>query len=146
MQIVKTFNHPIHYVNWMRAAQKEALRAMRVKPAPQQLIPELSRDNSYYFVFETHACEPDNAVFWALCAFDSDGVIIFNRKGQFDVSLWRFRRQGVKRTAAIIEGVIRTTFRRMCVPLIQDDPYMIVEQGLYKCNISWASYARICGR
>lgn len=145
MQLTKTFRHPIHYVNWLRAAQKAALRELRVKPTPSQVIPELSRDNSYYFVFETHCCEVDNAVFWGICAFDADGVILFTRKGQFDVSLWRFRRQGVKRTTAVVEGVIRTTFRRMCVPLMQDDPFIFLGDGFYQCNISWGAYTRICG-
>ena len=140
MQLVKKFNHPSHYVNWMRKAQKDVLRTMVVRKGLSTSIPYLEQSNTYYFIFERLADNAQNVMKYAVCCFDSDGVIIFSYHSIFPVSLWRFRRQGLARAAVMVEGVIRSAFKRNGIPLESESPFSPYGDGLYVCNISWSLY------
>lgn len=140
MQVVKNYNHPLHMVNSYRAIVKRALREFIPCVSTKPDIPSLSQSSSYYFIFESSPKEATNQLCYGITCFDSDGVIVFSHMGVYPVSLWRFRRQGLKRSASMLEGVIKSVFKRKHVPLVSDEPFRILPDNLYQCNISWPCY------
>lgn len=132
--------HPLHRVNVARAMFKAMLRNYR-PPVPKVYRPPVL-DNSlkYYFIFETQPREDLDKMLYALCVFDSYGVIAFSRHGEMPVSLWRYRRQGLARTATMLQGVIVTSCKREGIPLRKPDPFFKVGDGLYELDINWGSY------
>ena len=140
MLVQKTFRHPLHLVNYYRAIMKQALKQYNPAASVKTSIPVLDQSLEYYFLYETAVKEAENLLMYGITCFDADGVIIFSHKGTYPVSLWRIRRQGIARTAKMFEGVIKTAFRNKCVPLMSNEPFRQVDQGLYVCNISWSVY------
>lgn len=140
MQYVKTYQHPLHYVNSVRCIVRSALRELRPKPVVKPVVPVLSKTSAYYFVFETQPREADDAMLWGLMAFDGDGSILFSCNGKFPVSLWRFRRQGIARTATMMQGIITAQFQRRNIPLHRDEPFVRDGDGVYRCAINWVKY------
>ena len=140
MPIVKVFNHSLHVVNYCRAMLKSELRNFQPLQVKEQPVPVLEETNSYYFIFEVLPRFDLNQVLWALCSFDADGVILFQKSGIMPVSCHRYIRQGLSRTAAMIEGVIKGVFRRQYIPLKHENPFVQESEGLYRCNISWCVY------
>ena len=143
MSIVKKFKHPLHLVNYYRAIMKQALREYNPAPITLKIAPILDQSLEYYFLYETAQKEADNLLVYGVTCFDAEGVVLFNHKGTYPVSLWRIRRQGLARTATMFEGVIKSVFRNKCVPLMSNEPFRQVEQGLYLCNISWSVYNQL---
>lgn len=139
----KTFKHPVHAINAMRAVMKRVLRDLRPSPPPVINYPSLVHDKDYFFLFETRPRSEDDKMLFSICCFAEDGEIIFNRLGEMPVGLWRFRRQGEMRTSTMISGVIRQSFMREYMPLIPDDPFKQVSEGLFRCNINWSKYHHI---
>lgn len=140
MQVIKSFKHPAHALNYCRAMLKQELKSYRPLVQVQHSLPRLERSNSYYFIFESFPNYQLNIMVWGICCFDADGVVMFQRKGQFPVSLYRYIRQGMARTSAMIEGVIKSAFQREFIPLSKEAPFVKMEDGLYHCNISWIVY------
>lgn len=140
MRIVKTFKHPAHALNYCRALLKKELRDYRPLPIQAPPCHRLEQNNSYYFIYETFPNFQLNIMVWGICCFDADGVILFQKKGHFPVSLHRYIRQGMARTSVMIEGVIKAVFRRESIPLISEAPFNKMDDSLYLCNISWAVY------
>lgn len=134
------FNHPRHYINAMRLMQKQSLRTYKDSKPLLPNYPKLEINKAYFFTFETCPREDLDQMLYSICCFDNDGVIVFSRMGRMQVSLWRYRRQGLARTASSIESAIRNSFRREYVPLHRDEPFQKVDDGLYRCNISWNVY------
>lgn len=132
--------HPIHAVNYMTAILKKTLREYRPSLIQSKQPPQLLRELGYYFTWTTQVREDLNQMLYALCCFSSDGEIIFSHHGAFDVSLWKFRRLGITKTAEKIERTIRVAFKKNLVPLEADNPFDKVGENLYLCNISWFSY------
>ena len=140
MLIERKFRHPLHMVNHYRAIVKQALRDYVPRHQVQQQPPQLDNSLDYYFIFETAPKAEINELVYGLTCFDSDGVVLFDVKGSFPVSLWRWRRQGLARCATMTEGIIKTIFKRKLVPLQSDEPFRAFADGLYLCNISWSMY------
>lgn len=140
MQVVRIFKHPAHALNYCRAMLKRELKEYR--PIVQHVPPlhRLESNNSYYFIYESFPNYQLNIMVWGICCFDADGVVLFQRKGQFPVSLHRFIRQGLARTATMVEGVIKSAFQRELIPLNKDIPFEKMEDGIFHCNISWIIY------
>lgn len=102
--------------------------------------PELNQSNDYYFLFEQQQRNSEDAVVYGITCFDSDGVIIFNRRGVFPVSLWRYRRQGAARTATMFQGLVRNIFRTEHIPLEIEVPFSKVDDNIWQCHILWNKY------
>jgi hypothetical protein len=143
MSFVKTFNHPLHMVNYMRKLIVSSLATYEPKLIMKKLIPELNKELRYYFIFETRPHLPSGSMLYALCCFAEDGEILFSVRSSMPVSLWRYRRQGVAKTATMIEGVIRQHFKRQNVPLNRETPYFKADDGLYLANICWYTYKQL---
>ena len=79
-------------------------------------------------------------IYLGICFFAQDGEIIFCSHNPMPVSLWRWRRQGEARSATMLEGQIKTTFRQKFIPLVSETPYLKVDDGLYQCKINWGRY------
>lgn len=140
MAIERMFTHPMATINRYRAAIKRALRESRPLERPKPVIPSLSKDMDYYFVFESVPREDLNSVLYGITCFDSDGIILFEVKGTYPVSLWRFRRQGIARSATMFEGIVKSVFRQKNVPLHKEEPFRMWADGIFLCNISWFNY------
>ena len=140
MLIQKSFRHPLHMVNYFRAFVKSALRAYRIPAVQKPTIPQLDRDLDYYFIFESAPKEAENALIYGITCFDSDGVVMFSHLGQYPVSLWRFRRQGIARSMEMMEGLVKMAFKRKNIPLHGDTPFRPFADGVYLCNIAWTTY------
>lgn len=140
MRNVEKFKNTVHMVNYFRAIVKSALREYRIPDASRIVVPKLNRDLDYYFIFETAPKQSDNALVYGITCFDSEGVILFSHQGVYPVSLWRFRRQGLQRTISLFNGIVKTLFRRKNIPLLSEEPFYPVEDGLYCLNISWTIY------
>lgn len=140
MLIERKFRHPLHMVNHYRAIVKQALREYIPRSQVQPNPPALDKSLDYYFIFETAPKEEINQLVYGLTCFDSDGVVLFDVKGSFPVSLWRWRRQGLARCATMTEGIIKTAFRHKLIPLQSDEPFRAFADGVYLCNISWSIY------
>ena len=140
MQSVEKFKHVMHMVNHYRAIVKSALREYRIPDKSIINVPKLDRDLDYYFIFETAPKQAENALVYGITCFDSDGVILFSHQGIYPVSLWRFRRQGLERTISTFNGIVKTLFRRKNIPLLSDEPFYPMQDGIYCLNISWTIY------
>lgn len=143
MQVVKTFRHPMHMVNYYRAIIKDALRQFEPKAAEPIIVPVLERDLDYYFIFESVPKEHINKLVYGITCFDSEGTILFNHQGVYPVSLWRFRRQGPARSLTMMEGIVKTLFRRKNIPLHSEEPFAPFSDGMFVCNISWSIYNQL---
>lgn len=143
MAIVKTFNHPLHLINYMRAALKSSLAAFQPRTAPERKVPNLQKNLQYYFILETQARNESDQMLYALCCFAEDGEIIFNVRSCMPVGLWRYRRQGMAATAQMLQGVIKSQFKRFNVPLHKDTPFCMASDGLYIANICWFTYNKM---
>lgn len=143
MQVVKKFNHPCHYVNTLRLAVKRSLSDYTHKLTKERLIPTLNKELAYYFIFETQPRNEVDQMVYALCCFAEDGEIIFSIRSAMPVSLWRYRRQGMAQTASMIQGVIKSQFKRFNVPLHKDCPFSLASDGLYVANICWFTYKQL---
>lgn len=140
MSFVKPFNHPLHMVNYMRKLLVSSLASYEPRLTISKPVPNLCQELRYHFIFETRPHIPSNSMLYALCCFSEDGEIIFSVRSHMPVSLWRYRRQGMAATAAMIEGIIRNQFRRNNVPLLRENPFHKASDGVYLCNISWSNY------
>lgn len=143
MAIVKTFNHPLHLINYMRAIMKSSLSAFQPKTIPMRSVPNLRKNLQYYFIFETHPRTKSDQMLYALCCFAEDGEIIFNVRSCMPVGLWRYRRQGMATTAQMIQAVIKSHFKRFNVPLDKESPFSMASEGLYIANICWFTYKQL---
>lgn len=144
MSIVKTFNHQLHVVNYLRSFVKNSLASYTPKRPQTNPIPSLKQSLQYYFVFETQARNDIDQMLYGLCCFSEDGEIIFSVRSSMPVSLWRYRRQGMAATATMIEGVIKQHFKRNNVPLHKDTPFSPASEGLYLANLDWFIYKKMC--
>ena len=144
--LTKNYQHPIHAYRAAQMLVKRAIAELRPRSFFETPVPQLFKSLDYYFTFETQPRQEWNVIYWGLCCFTCDGEIIFARNGQFDVSLWRFRRQGLARTAAAIESVIKHTFRRAKIPLEQECPFSRDADGIYRANICWWKYESLLPR
>lgn len=140
MSFTKTFNHPLHMVNYMRRLLVNSLGSYEPVPVLKKSVPVLHKDLNYYFLLETRPHEVSNSMLYALLFFAEDGEIIFSVRSSMPCSLWRYRRQGVAATATMIEGVVRSHCRRNNVPLVHEHPFFRENSGIYKANISWLNY------
>lgn len=143
MSFVKSFNHPLHMVNYMRRLLVSSLGSYDPVPILKKSVPVLHKDLNYYFLLETRPHEVSNSMLYALLLFAEDGEIIFSVRSSMPCSLWRYRRQGVAATATMIEGVVRSQCRRNNVPLVHECPFIRKSQGIYKANISWINYKHL---
>ena len=143
MSIVKTFNHQLHVVNYLRSFVKDSLASYTPKGPQTNPIPSLKQSLQYYFVFETQARNDIDQMLYGLCCFSEDGEIIFSVRSSMPVSLWRYRRQGMAATAAMIEGVIKQHFKRNNIPLHKDTPFILASEGIYIANICWSTYKQL---
>lgn len=143
MQVTKNFMHPVHMVRYFNALMKRSLATYYPKPIERNHVPELARSISYYFTFATQVRDDLNQMLYALCCFSYDGEIIFSAHGAFDVSLWKYRRLGLAKTAEKIERTIRVVFKRNNVPLNPNEPFQKVEDDLYWANIDWSIYKHL---
>lgn len=142
MAIVKTFNHQLHVVNYLRSFVKKSLAEYTPKTITMPPVPILNKSLQYYFVFETQARNDIDQMLYAICCFSEDGEIIFSVRSSMPVSLWRYRRQGMAATAAMIEGVVKSQFKRNNVPLHKDTPFSPASEGIYLANLDWFIYKR----
>lgn len=138
MQI--TFQNQWQFANYVRLCIHRELRKTRVIDEPKVTVPLLNRHVDYYFCFEIHHDEDSNSVSWGLVCFDSSRKHMFSDKGIMPVSLWRFRRQGIRFTAAQIQSSIVTSFRKKWWPICKDEPFVRVSDGLYRVNLNWVLY------
>lgn len=136
----KEFKHPVHALNYCRMMMRKRMAEYVPKSITLSSVPELDKDCTYYFIFEQFANYAHNLMLWSLCCFSNDGEIVFSSNGRFPVSLWRFNRQGFARTATMIEGVIKSQFRRKNVPLKDETPFSRHSEGLFVANINWSLY------
>lgn len=143
MAICKTFNHSLHMVNYLRSCVKSSLVSYTPKLTLATTIPDLKKTLHYYFVFETQARNDIDQMLYGLCCFSEDGEIIFSVRSSMPVSLWRYRRQGMAATAAMIEGVIKQHFKRNNIPLHKDTPFILASEGIYIANICWSTYKQL---
>lgn len=140
MLVQKTYRHPLHYVNSVRAAIKKELKKVIPSPFRQYPVPALFREYRYYFCFELHQDIQESEVRWGIVVFDSKGMQCFTDKGKMYVSLWRWQRQGIARTTQMIESTIKNAFSRRGWPLHSTDPFYRVSEGIYEVNINWPKY------
>lgn len=138
MQVVKTFNHPLHFVNYVRKCIRMELAKEPKKEPPQVVIPRISKEFPFYFCFETQVDDVNNEVRWGLVCFDTDGVHQFSDKGKFWCGPWHWRRQGIAKMASQIQGVIVSSFRKRWYPIHRDCPFTMVGDGVYQVNWNWA--------
>ena len=143
MQIATIPKNPLHMANLYRAIVKEALREYRIPSAQKIIVPTLCRDMDYYFIYESVPKIKENKVVYGITCFDSEGVILFDYKGIYPVSLWRFRRQGPARTMQMMEGLVKQAFRRKNIPLSADEPFSPFDDGIYVCSINWTMYTQL---
>ena len=143
MAFTKTFNHPLHMVNYMRQLIISSLGTWNPKPILKKSVPVLHQNLSYYFILETRPHEVSNSMLYALVFFSEDGEIIFSVRSSMPVSLWRYRRQGISAQAAMIEGIVKSHCRRNNVPLVHESPFTKESAGLYLANISWCNYKHL---
>lgn len=142
MQPITTFKHPVHLLHYARKMMREYMASCTPNIHKVLNIPELCKDFTYYFMFETHPRFDLNMMLYSLLCFSHDGEIIFSRSSQFPVSLWRYNRQGFTRTATMINGIITNVFRSENIPLNLENPFMKAENNLYICNIEWTIYEK----
>lgn len=136
----KSFNHPVHCVRYFQNLLKRALREIKPPQPKKPNIPSLSQELGYYMTYETYENNDHDKIYLGICFFAQDGEIIFCSHNPMPVSLWRWRRQGEARSATMLEGQIKTTFRQKFIPLVSETPYLKVDDGLYQCKINWGRY------
>lgn len=143
MQALKTFNHPVHAVNYFHKLLVQALKEYRPIVPKAGRPPSLFQGIGYYFTFATQPRQELDKMLYALCCFSGDGEIIFSHQGSFDVGLWAFRRLGLAKTADKIERTIRVCFKRHLMPLNPLCPFHKVEENLYQVDIDWFLYNKM---
>lgn len=140
MLVQKNYRHPLHYINSVRAALKSEIEREFPKELSRYPTPALFRELDYFFCFEIKQDVVLSEIRWGLCVFDSNGVRCFSEKGVMPVSLWRWQRQGLARTAKMVEGVIKHAFNKRWWPIDVAEPFYRAGDGLYQVNINWPKY------